>query len=87
MAEELRDLGQITNEQVRRLFGAEGAEARSRFVARSLHFTIRPGIHPIVPILLGDQTAKRAQTLANLVDRDLKLRAMAPRARAFVPID
>jgi exopolyphosphatase/guanosine-5'-triphosphate,3'-diphosphate pyrophosphatase len=40
-----------------------------------------------VPILLGDQTAKRAQTLANLLDRDLKLRAMAPRTRAFVPID
>jgi exopolyphosphatase/guanosine-5'-triphosphate,3'-diphosphate pyrophosphatase len=40
-----------------------------------------------VPILLGDQTAKRAQTLANLLDRDLKLRAMTPRTRAFVAVD
>jgi exopolyphosphatase/guanosine-5'-triphosphate,3'-diphosphate pyrophosphatase len=40
-----------------------------------------------VPILLGDQTAKRAQSLANLLDRDLKLRAMAPRTRTFVPVD
>jgi exopolyphosphatase/guanosine-5'-triphosphate,3'-diphosphate pyrophosphatase len=39
------------------------------------------------PILLGDQAAKRAQTLANLLDRDLKLRTMAPRNRAFVPVD
>jgi exopolyphosphatase/guanosine-5'-triphosphate,3'-diphosphate pyrophosphatase len=39
------------------------------------------------PILLGDPTAKRAQTLANLLERDLKLRAMAPRMRAFVPVD
>jgi exopolyphosphatase/guanosine-5'-triphosphate,3'-diphosphate pyrophosphatase len=38
-------------------------------------------------ILLGDQTAKRAQTLANLLDRDLKLRTMAPRTRAFVPVE
>jgi exopolyphosphatase/guanosine-5'-triphosphate,3'-diphosphate pyrophosphatase len=37
-----------------------------------------------VPILLGDQAAKRAQTLANLLDRDLKLRAMPSRTRAFL---
>ena len=36
-------------------------------------------------ILLGDQAAKRAQTVANLLDRDLKLRAMAPRSRTFAP--
>ncbi|HLZ82028.1 MAG TPA: Ppx/GppA phosphatase family protein [Caulobacteraceae bacterium] len=39
------------------------------------------------PILLGDQSAKRAQTLANLLDRELKLRAMAPRAKAFDPVE
>lgn len=31
-----------------------------------------------VPILLGEQTAKRAATLASLLERDLKLRAMSP---------
>ena len=35
------------------------------------------------PILLGDQTTKRGQTLASLLDRVLKLRAMAPKAKAF----
>jgi exopolyphosphatase/guanosine-5'-triphosphate,3'-diphosphate pyrophosphatase len=40
-----------------------------------------------VPILLGDQAAKRAQALANLLDRDLKLRAMAPRTAAVVAVD
>jgi exopolyphosphatase/guanosine-5'-triphosphate,3'-diphosphate pyrophosphatase len=39
------------------------------------------------PLLLGDQTTKRAQTLADLLDRDLKLRTMAPRARAFEVVD
>ena len=37
------------------------------------------------PILLGDQTAKRGQTLASLLDRELKLRAMAPRLQAYAP--
>ena len=30
------------------------------------------------PILLGEQTAKRAATLATLLERDLKLRAASP---------
>ena len=36
-----------------------------------------------VPLLLGEQTAKRGQTLAGMLDRDLKLRAMAPRLQAY----
>ena len=34
-----------------------------------------------VPILFGEQTAKRAATLATLLDRDLKLRAARERVR------
>ena len=35
------------------------------------------------PILLGDQTAKRAQTAANLLDRTVRLRTITPKARIF----
>jgi exopolyphosphatase/guanosine-5'-triphosphate,3'-diphosphate pyrophosphatase len=35
------------------------------------------------PILLSEQTAKRVQTLATLLDRTVKLRTMAPKTRAF----
>jgi exopolyphosphatase/guanosine-5'-triphosphate,3'-diphosphate pyrophosphatase len=37
------------------------------------------------PVLLGEQTAKRAAALASLLDRDLKLRTLAPRTPAFTP--
>jgi exopolyphosphatase/guanosine-5'-triphosphate,3'-diphosphate pyrophosphatase len=33
------------------------------------------------PILLGEQTTKRAATLASLLERELKLRAASPRER------
>jgi hypothetical protein len=35
------------------------------------------------PILLGDQTAKRAQTLATLLDRSVKLRTVTPKVRSL----
>ena len=35
------------------------------------------------PILLGDQTTKRAQTLAAALDRTLKLRTVSGKAKAF----
>jgi exopolyphosphatase/guanosine-5'-triphosphate,3'-diphosphate pyrophosphatase len=53
--------------------------ARARLVIRS-SAVILEADEEAAPILFGEQTAKRAATLANLLERDLKLRT-APAAR------
>jgi hypothetical protein len=37
-------------------------------------------------VLLGEQTVKRAQTLAGLLDRTLRIRRVAPRTRSFAGV-
>ena len=62
---------------------------RSPELLAQTRLDIKPGVVLLqaedawLSILLGDQSAKRAQTLASLLERDLKLRAMTPRSRAF----
>ena len=62
---------------------------RSSELLAHTRLDIKPGLVILqaeeawVSILLGDQSAKRAQTLASLLDRDVKLRAMASRPRVF----
>ncbi len=60
---------------------------RSPELLRRTRLDIKPGVVLLqaepawVPILLGEQTAKRAQTLATLLERELKLRPLTPKPR------
>ncbi|HSZ53584.1 MAG TPA: Ppx/GppA phosphatase family protein [Caulobacteraceae bacterium] len=66
--------------------GCELSGRNPELLARS-RLTLRPGVLSLeaeddwAPLLLGEQTAKRAATLAALLDREPRLRPMGARAR------